>query len=83
MLDICSSSVASDVNFENDWKPHPYKEYQMYYPNWIITPDPSHDASSYWKWIVAKYSSQIAKHFNKKETEIPDTWKSLTWEKVN
>ena len=84
-IDVCSSSVASDVNFENDdtdWKPHPYKEYQKYYPNWIITPDPSREASSYWKWFVANYSAQIAQEFNMKETEIPDTWKSLTWEEV-
>ena len=50
VLDLCSSSVASDIMFKNadtDWKPHPYKEYQTYYPNWIITPDPSREVSSY------------------------------------
>ena len=53
-----------------------------YYPNWTITPDSSRQASSYWKWFVAKYSAKIAQHFNAKETEIPDGWMSLTWEEV-
>ena len=52
MLETCSSCVASNTNFQNGatgHKSYPYKEYQKYYPNWIITPDTSHEASSYWK----------------------------------
>ena len=85
ILETCSSSVASKINFQNaatGYKSHPYRQYQMFYPHWIITPDSSLQASSYWKWFVAKYSEEIAKHFNIKKTEIPDTWKCLTWEKV-
>ena len=85
MLETCSSSVASNMNFQNaatGHKSYPYRQYQMFYPNWIITPDSLHKASSYWKWFVANYSAQIAKHFNMKETQVPDTWKSLTWEEV-
>ena len=81
----CSSAVASDIKYRNadtDGKYHPFKDYQKYYPNWIITPDTSHQGSSYWKWFVARYSTQIATHFNMKEMEIPDTWTSLTWEEV-
>ena len=85
VLDLCSSGVASDATFKNadtDYKPHPYKGYQKYYPKWTITPDTSLQVSSYWKWFVARYSAKIAKHFDMQETEIPDTWKSLTWEEV-
>ena len=85
VLDLCSSAVASDTKFRNadtDGKYHPFKDYQKYYPNWIITPDTSRQVSSYWKWFVARYSTQIATHFDMKETEIPDTWTSLTWEEV-
>ena len=83
VLDVCSSSVQSDSLFKNvdtnhEW--HPYKEYQKYHPNWVITPDSSRQVLSYWKWFVAKYSEQIAKYFNTKETELPDTWISSTWE---
>ena len=83
VLDVCSSSVQSDLLFKNvdtnhEW--HPYKEYQKYYPNWVITPDSSRQVLSYWKWFVAEYSEQIAKYFNTKETELPDTWISSTWE---
>ena len=86
VLDICSSRVASDISFRNHKtgvdKFHLYKRYRTYYPNWIITPDNSLQASSYWKWFVANYSAQIAEHFNMQETEIPDTWTLLKWEEV-
>ena len=85
MLETCSSSVASNMKFQNAATVHesyPYRQYQMFYPDWIITPDSSLQASSYWKWFVAKYSAQIVRHFKMKETEIPDSWKSLTWEEV-
>ena len=84
-LDVCSARVASDAKFRNhdtDYKLHPYKNYRIFYPKWDITPDPSREALSYWKWFVARYSAQIARHFKMKETEIPDSWKSLTWEEV-
>ena len=84
-LDVCSARVASDAKFKNrdtDHKLHPYQNYQKYYPNWIITPDPSCEASSYWKWFVARYSAQIVQLFNAKETKIPESWTSLTWEEV-
>ena len=84
-LDVCSARVASDAKFRNhdtDDKLHPYKNYRIFYPKWDITPDPSHEALSYWKWFVARYSAQIARHFKMKETEIPDSWKSLTWKEV-
>ena len=85
-LDICTSLVASNAFFGNHDtgkdKFHPYRKYRMYYPNWIITPDNSLQASSYWKWFVANYSAQIAHCFNMKEKEIPDAWTIITWEKV-
>ena len=85
VLATCSSRVTSDSRFSNvdtGHKYRPYKEYQKYYPNWNITADNSLEASSYWKWFVANFSSQITKHFNIKETEIPDTLTSLKWEEV-
>ena len=86
VVDLCSSRVASDVAFKNkdtDWRPHPYKKYQTYYPNWMITPDPTLEASSYWKWFVARHSAEIAEYFHMKEPdEIPATWSFLTWERV-
>ena len=85
VLDICSTGVASERTFQNkdtNNEPHPYKEYRDIYPKWKITPELSISASSYWKWFVCKYSSEIAKRYNAKETEIPESWKEITKEQV-
>ena len=85
VLDICSTGVASECKFRNtdtNYEPHPYKEYRDIYPKWKITPELSISASSYWKWFVCKYSSEIAKRYNAKETDIPESWKEITKEQV-
>ena len=82
---ICTTDVAGDDQFKNcdtcdKW--HPYKRYQTvndYYKSWSIPPDLSFEASSYWKWFMAKYSSELAEHFTAKEPEIPSSWKSITF----
>ena len=84
-IDLCTTHVASDVTFANpktDNKPHPYKEYQKIYPQWNIIADRSIEASSFWKWVVANYTTEIATKFHMEETDIPVEWKKLTWEKV-
>ena len=85
VLDICSTGVASESTFQNkdtEYEPHPYKEYRDIYPKWKITPDLSISASSYWKWFVCKYSSEIAKRYDAMETDIPESWKEITKEQV-
>ena len=85
VLDICSTGVASECKFRNtdtNYEPHPYKEYRDIYPKWKITPDLSISASSYWKWFVCKYSSEIAERYDAKETDIPESWKEITKEQV-
>ncbi|CAB1326924.1 unnamed protein product [Coregonus sp. 'balchen'] len=39
---------------------YPYKDYQTYYPNWVITGDPSVEASVYWKYVMATINERIA-----------------------
>ncbi|KAM9305362.1 up-regulator of cell proliferation-like [Gastrophryne carolinensis] len=78
---ICSTSVVSDNRFRNsdtggEW--HPYKEYRDYYPNWDIRPDPSIEASDYWKYIFVKYNETIAVEYNAKPANLPNGWKNLT-----
>ena len=85
VLDICTSLVASDCKFRNSdtnnqW--HPYKKYADYYPEWKISPDPSLEASIFWKWLVGHFARDIEKLNGLNKTSIPDEWKSLKWDYV-
>ncbi|KAM9398954.1 interferon-induced very large GTPase 1-like [Salvelinus alpinus] len=78
---ICSSKVISDNTFQTTvtgGKPHPYKEYQKYYPDWIITGDPSIKASDYWKYVMATFNKIIATDTDARPADIPGDWKKLT-----
>uniref|UniRef100_A0A6Q2WYR2 Uncharacterized protein n=2 Tax=Esox lucius TaxID=8010 RepID=A0A6Q2WYR2_ESOLU len=80
---ICSSSVISNGTFSNTLtkdQPHPYKDYQKYYPDWIITGDSSVEASDYWKYVMATFNERIAKETNAHPAVIPTDWKALTLE---
>ena len=85
LLDICTSSVASDVRFKNkdtDGNWHPYREYKTKYPDWSISADKSLEASLYWKWFIGHYSTEIEKYFGRAETVIPEEWREIKWGKV-
>lgn len=86
-LEICTASVGSKCSFgyqdkdgELKWKP--YSMYQDVYPTWSISPDVSIEASSYWKWFVATYTTDIAQLYGMKTNEVPQAWTSLTLDKV-
>ncbi|XP_055765125.1 interferon-induced very large GTPase 1-like [Salvelinus fontinalis] len=79
--DICSSSVISDRKFRTnltEGKPHLYKDYQTYYPDWMITGDSSIKASDYWKYVMATFNERIAEDTNALPADIPEDWKVLT-----
>ncbi|MGH0185244.1 UNVERIFIED_CONTAM: hypothetical protein FKN15_023990 [Acipenser sinensis] len=78
---ICTTDVHSEKKFQNSdtkeaW--HPYKDYRKIYPNWLIAPDASIEASDYWKYILTTFNEQFAKEFNAKPADIPKQWKSIT-----
>ncbi|XP_026701207.1 interferon-induced very large GTPase 1-like [Athene cunicularia] len=83
VIDICSSSVASDCTFligENTWIPYKrYRDAGHPYSAWNIPPDPSMQA--YWKWFVAHFRTEIEGWFNGKfhgRGEIPPSWYQIT-----
>ncbi|XP_070293244.1 interferon-induced very large GTPase 1-like [Salvelinus sp. IW2-2015] len=81
VTDICSSDVISDNTFQTTLtgdKPHPYKDYQKYYPDWRIRGDSSIKASDYWKYVMAKFNARIAKDKGSVPAHIPEDWKALT-----
>ncbi|XP_034146974.1 interferon-induced very large GTPase 1 isoform X2 [Esox lucius] len=83
VTDICSSDVISDNKFnlsEVGACNHPYKDYQKYFPEWIISGDPSIEASDYWKYVMATFNERIAKDNDGHPADIPEDWKTLTTE---
>ncbi|XP_044870497.1 interferon-induced very large GTPase 1-like [Mauremys mutica] len=79
--DICSSEVFSENSFRNSdtkGKLHPYKDYQVYYPDWRIQPDPSIEASDYWKFVFQKFNHQLAKSYNANPADLPRNWAKIT-----
>lgn len=84
--ETCPQSIASNARFRNsatnnEWVDYKnYRQVNDYYQSWKINPDASLDASSYWKWFMATYSSELAKHYDAEEPDIDSTWKSLTKE---
>ncbi|KAK5848576.1 hypothetical protein PBY51_006177 [Eleginops maclovinus] len=80
VIDICSSSVISDGNFRNTATKnelHPFKRYKEIYPDWKIAPDAYHEASDYWKYVMAKFNVKFAAAYEAKPADIPATWKLI------
>ncbi|XP_045921302.1 interferon-induced very large GTPase 1-like [Micropterus dolomieu] len=81
VIDICSSSVNSDMRFRCDatkgeW--HPYKDYREIFLDWIIQSDVSLEASDYWKYVLAKFNKEFAEAYNAEPADIPEIWKTIT-----
>ncbi|KAJ8261487.1 hypothetical protein COCON_G00172100 [Conger conger] len=78
---ICSTSVASERCFiltGTKEEQHPYKDYRSIYPDWLIQPDTSIQASDYWKYVFCRYKKQFAKEYEAKPAHIPRQWKNIT-----
>ncbi|CAJ1077444.1 up-regulator of cell proliferation-like [Xyrichtys novacula] len=80
LIDICTSSVNSDIKFrckatKNEY--HPYKQYKEIYPDWLIAPDTSLESSDYWKYVLNRFNHKFAKEYDAKPAEIPDAWKDI------
>ena len=77
--------MNSDREFRNsdtkgEW--HPYKDYNEYYPDWIIPPDSTTEASDYWKYVLVQYNDRFAKEYKVRPAEVPEAWRRLTKEQA-
>ncbi|XP_061119294.1 up-regulator of cell proliferation-like isoform X2 [Conger conger] len=82
---ICSTDVASEGCFRltgTEAKYHPYKDYWNIYPDWLIQPDTSIQASDYWKYIFSKFNKQFAEEYKAKPADIPPQWRYITQEQA-
>ncbi|KAB5561974.1 hypothetical protein PHYPO_G00012640 [Pangasianodon hypophthalmus] len=83
--EICTSSVHGKGTFQNretDFQPHPYKDYQKYYPDWHIAPDMSIEASDYWKYVLVTFNKQFAERYKALPAVYPDVWNGITKEQA-
>ncbi|KAJ8371702.1 hypothetical protein AAFF_G00303110 [Aldrovandia affinis] len=83
--DVCSSSVASESRFrkrETEGQFHPYKDYRSIYPDWLIQPDISIQASDYWKYVFVRFNKKFSKEYKAEPADLPSNWKSITKEQA-
>ncbi|XP_049924017.1 LOW QUALITY PROTEIN: uncharacterized protein LOC126404683 [Epinephelus moara] len=80
-IDICSSSVLTDICFRcnaTNGQSHPYKRYKEIFPDWKIVPEASLQASDYWKYVLERFNDKFAKEYHAKPADIPASWKGIT-----
>lgn len=82
---ICSTDVTTDQRFrskETKGYFHPYKKYREIYPDWLIQPDTSITAPSYWKYVFCLFNDEFADEYNARPAELPSEWKRITRKEV-
>lgn len=82
---LCTTSVNSESRFRNtdtNFEFHPFKDYTKFYPDWVIPPDATIEASDYWKYVLAQYNDRFAQEFKAKPADVPDAWRSITKEQA-
>ena len=86
ILTNCQTAVDSDIIynwFKSDVQyTYPYKEYKNFYPDWYIAPDRSVNTSMYWKWAMATFNVELAKHYEAVKADIPSSWNEITQEQA-
>lgn len=83
--EICTSSVYGNgtfKNYETNFQPHPYKDYQKHYPDWHIAPDMFIEASDYWKYVLVTFNEQFAEMYEAEPAMYPGAWNKITKEKA-
>ncbi|XP_053183955.1 up-regulator of cell proliferation-like [Scomber japonicus] len=82
---LCTTDVQSEAKFSNKdtkQKFHSYKKYYTYYPDWLISPDPSIESSDYWKYVLVRYNDRVAQQYEAKPADVPEAWKRITKEQA-
>ncbi|XP_057708400.1 interferon-induced very large GTPase 1-like isoform X2 [Corythoichthys intestinalis] len=78
---LCTTNVQGNRSFrskETSENYVPYRDYHLYYPDWHIPPDPTMEASDYWKYVLVRYNDQFAKEYDAKPANVPGPWKKIT-----
>ncbi|XP_062292992.1 interferon-induced very large GTPase 1-like [Scomber scombrus] len=78
---LCTTDVHNEHKFKNTNTKGEWHSYN-YYPDWHIPPDPSIDASDYWKYVLVQYNDRFAKKYKAKPADVPDAWRMITKEQA-
>ncbi|GAA6222890.1 interferon-induced very large GTPase 1-like [Lates japonicus] len=78
--DVHSETRFSDTHTKGEWLP--YKDYTKYYPDWLIPPDPTIEASDYWKYVLVQYNDRFAQEYTAKPADVPEAWRRITKEQA-
>ncbi|KAJ4947296.1 hypothetical protein JOQ06_009332 [Pogonophryne albipinna] len=85
VVTMCTTAVHSATSFRNsktNGEYHPYKDYSTIYPDWLIPPDYTREASDYWKYVLVKYNERFVQEYNVKPADVPVAWTSITQEQA-
>ncbi|XP_071818874.1 interferon-induced very large GTPase 1-like isoform X2 [Apostichopus japonicus] len=79
VLDMCTTSVASEnqYRFGEQEEHRPFKEYKNDFPNWSIQPIKDSEPTQYWKWVMVRFNTEFAEHYNLEPAKIPDDWTKI------
>ncbi|XP_051920019.1 up-regulator of cell proliferation [Hippocampus zosterae] len=82
---LCTTHVQSNMRFrtpETQGKWVDYKDYATIFPDWHIPPDPTMEASDYWKYVLVRYNKQFAKEYGANPANVPKAWNKITKEEA-
>ncbi|KAK1891736.1 Interferon-induced very large GTPase 1 [Dissostichus eleginoides] len=85
VVTMCTTNVHSELTFscaDTNGKWHPFKKYAEIYPDWLIPPDYTREASDYWKYVLVKYNERFAQEYIAKPADVPEAWRSITQEQA-
>ena len=81
----CPYLVGTIKTFSNvctGQNPCPFKDYQLCYPDWFISPDYTSHDSLYWQSFVARYKDNLARYYGCRPPLVPSSWLNITKEEL-
>ena len=48
----------------------------------VIQPDPSINASDYWKFVLKEFNCDFARRYHAKPADLPEDWKNISQEQA-
>ncbi|XP_061839164.1 up-regulator of cell proliferation-like [Nerophis lumbriciformis] len=81
-ISLCTNNVQSTRSFMRPEKFVRYRDYNTVFSDWYIPPDPTMEASDYWKFVMVRYNDSFAKEYFAKPAQVPEAWKRITKEQA-
>ena len=80
VLKTCAQSVHENASFYKLGTKilHLYRRCEEVYPHWKIIEESPGESSNYWKYIVAKFQTQLTRLYSMKGN-LDASWDRLEW----